>query len=240
MYGPVIRDVYIVECCTSGFGSVIINGTEFPIKGGDCYFLFPGDAVTHTTAFKNPREGLCCVMDGLQIGHVLGKAGISGTSPFAPSEAFGEIREAMTKIIEMKEENDAGADLRRTSLVYSILGSLMKYTSATQDKNIWIKKAIGIMETNYHMDLSVEKIASEIGLDRSYFSTLFKSQMGKSPHAYLTSLRIKKACTLIEQQHFSVSQSAISVGLDARNFSRLFKKETGKTPREHLATVLNK
>ena len=30
-YGPVIRDVYIVECCTAGYGSVIINGTEFSL-----------------------------------------------------------------------------------------------------------------------------------------------------------------------------------------------------------------
>lgn len=240
VYGPVMRDVYIVECCTSGYGSVIINGTEFPIKGGDCYFLFPGDAVTHTAAWKEPREGLCCVMDGFQIGQVLGKAGISGTSPFAPKEAFCEITDAVRKIIEMRDENDAGADLRRTSLVYSVLGTLMKYTSAVSDKNIWVKKAIGIMETNYHMDLKVENIACEIGLDRSYFSTLFKAQTGKTPHAYLTSLRIKKACALIERQYFSISQAAVSVGLDWRNFSRLFKKETGKTPREYLAKVQRK
>jgi AraC-like DNA-binding protein len=110
----------------------------------------------------------------------------------------------------------------------------MKYTSAVSDKNIWVKKAIGIMETNYHEDIKIEDIAFETGLDRSYFSTLFKAQTGKSPHAYLTSLRIKKACTLIEQQGFSISQAATSVGLDARNFSRLFKKETGKTPRAFL------
>ena len=235
VYGPVIRDIFIVECCTSGFGSVIINGTEFPLKKGDCYFLFPGDTVTHTAAKHEPREGVWCAMDGLQIGGVLTKAGITSKSPFAPPEAFEEITDVVKQVVEMREENDAGADLRRTSLVYSILGSLMRYTSATTDKNIWVKKAIGVMETNYHEDLKVEDIAFAIGLDRSYFSTLFKSQTGKTPHSYLTSLRIKKACTLIEQQNFSVSQASISVGLDFRNFARLFKKETGKTPREYLA-----
>ena len=234
VYGPVIRDIYIVECCTGGYGSVIINGTEYMLKKGDCYFLFPGDAVAHTAAKKEPREGVWCAFDGLEIGSVLRKAGITSTSPFAPSEAFFEITEIVRKVVDMKEENDAGADLRRTSLVYSILGCLMKYTSAVSDKNIWVKKAIGIMETNYHEDIKIEDIAFETGLDRSYFSTLFKAQTGKTPHAYLTSLRIKKACTLIEQQGFSVSQAATSVGLDARNFSRLFKKETGKTPREFL------
>ncbi|MBQ4040167.1 MAG: AraC family transcriptional regulator [Oscillospiraceae bacterium] len=232
VYGPVIRDVYIVECCARGFGSIIINGTEFPIKGGDCYFLFPGDAVTHTTAWQDPREGLCCVMDGLQIGELLTKAGISSTSPFAPREAFDEITSTVLKILETKEQNDAGADLRRTSLLYHIFGTLMKYTSTVRDKNVWVKKAIGIMETDYLKELKVEDIAYEVGLERSYFSSLFKACTGKAPHAYLTSLRIKKACALMERQGFSVSQAASAVGLDPRNFSRLFKKETGKTPSE--------
>lgn len=233
-FGPVIRDIYIVECCTEGFGSVIINGVEFPLKKGDCYFLFPGDTVTHTAAVKNPREGVWCAMDGLQIGATLHKAGISSMSPFAPPEAFEEITNAVSSVVDMREENDAGADFRRTSLVYSILGYLMKYTSTASDKNIWVKNAIGVMETNYHENISVEDIAFEIGLDRSYFSTLFKAQTGKTPHAYLTSLRIKKACTLMTENHFSVSEAALSVGLDARNFARLFKKETGKTPKEYL------
>lgn len=233
-FGPVIRDIYIVECCTDGFGSVIINGTEFPLQKGDCYFLFPGDTVTHTAAEVNPREGVWCAMDGLGIGAVLRKAGITSTSPFAPKEAFREITEAVSRVVDMREENDAGADLRRTSLIYSVLGALMKHTSVSSDKNIWVKKAVGIMETNYHESITIEDIAFEIGLDRSYFSTLFKAQTGMTPHAYLTSLRIKKACTLMGQQNISVSDAALSVGLDPRNFARLFKKETGKTPKEYL------
>ena len=145
-----------------------------------------------------------------------------------------KITDAVRQIVDMRDENDAGADLRRTSLIYSVLGALMRHTSVSSDKNIWVKKAIGVMETNYHENVTVEDIAYEIGLDRSYFSTLFKEQTGKTPHAYLTALRIKKACTLMKQQGISVSEAAQSVGLDPRNFARLFKKETGMTPKEYI------
>ena len=38
-FGPVIRDVYIFECCTEGKGSVIINEKEFSIrKGTDIWY----------------------------------------------------------------------------------------------------------------------------------------------------------------------------------------------------------
>ena len=73
-------------------------------------------------------------------------------------------------------------------------------------------------------------IAREIGLERSYFSVLFKEKTAVSPHKYLTSLRIRKACDLIEKERCSISEAAIATGLDPCNFARIFKKETGETP----------
>ncbi len=233
-YGPVVRDIYTVECCTGGYGSVIINGNEFFVQKGDCYFLFPGDVVVHTADMKNPREGVWCAIDGLQIGTALLEAGITSETPFAPPEAFGEITDFVTLACDMSEDKDGGAKFRRTALVYSILASLMKYSSISADKNTCVRKAIGFMETNYHTNLTVDRIAREAGLERSYFSMLFKAQTGKSPHGYLTSLRIKKACTLMNQNDMSISDIACSVGLDSRNFSRIFKKETGFTPLEYV------
>ncbi len=233
-FGPVIRDVYLVECCTCGFGSVIINGKEFPIKPGDCYFLFPGQIVTHAADCKEPREGVWCAMDGLQIGTILSRSGISADNPFAPADSSEKITKYVEEIVNMNDENDAGADLRRTSLIYSILGELLRYSSTVADKKMYVQRAIGIMETRYNEDINVEDIAFEIGLDRSYFSTMFKARTGYSPYSYLTSLRIKKACTLMEQKEISVSNVAVSVGLDPRNFSRLFKREIGKSPLAYI------
>ena len=231
--GPVQRDVFLIECCVSGYGGIEINGVNFPITPRSCYFLFPGDTVTHSADEVEPRCGFWCAMSGLQIASALKQAGISSSSPFAPPELFDEINSRLEEMYRTREENDLGADMRRTAHIYAILGALLR-TSTVTDKNSSVQKAIGYMETNYHMDLSVAALAGEIGLDRSYFSTLFKAQTGKTPHAYLTTLRIKKACTLMGQQNMSVSEAARSVGLDARNFARLFKKETGKTPKEYL------
>ncbi len=236
-YGPVIRDIYIVECCTGGYGSVIINDREFPLKSGDCFVLLPGDTVIHTADTKEPRCGVWCAIDGFSLGRVFARAGITSEAPFAPPEAFGEISSQLEQLILMRDETDPGADLRRTACIYSVLGTLLRTAPVSPDKNFWIQKAIGIMETRYHEALSVQAVANEVGLDRSYFSTLFKSQTGRTPHEYLTSLRIKKACTLIRRNDSSVGGAAASVGLDPQNFARLFKRETGKTPREYKKEI---
>lgn len=233
-YGPVIRDIFIVECCTAGLGSVVINGREFPVKRGDCYFLFPKDTVEHTADFSYPREGVWCAIDGYCIDGILRRAGISSTTPFAPSKAFEKITEYVTRICDMNREKSAWADLERTSLVYCVLSTLLKYSPNLSDKNLYVQKAIGYMEANYDKNISVEKIAKEVGLDRSWFSVLFKEATTFTPHAYLTSLRIKKACFLMKNQNYSVADTARATGLDVRNFSRLFKKETGLTPTQYL------
>ena len=93
------------------------------------------------------------------------------------------------------------------------------------------------METNYHTDVSVSTLASEVGLERSYFSTLFKEEMGMSTYANLTKLRIKKAKSLIKEDCFSIGEIAFAVGLDPQNFARIFQRETGKSPREYRSCL---
>lgn len=235
-YGPVVRDVFLVECCVSGYGTIIINNVEFPITPRTCYFLLPGDSVTHVTAKDEPRTGCWCAIEGLHIENALKRAGISSSSPFAPPEVFDEINAHVEELYATRDENDLGADLRRTAHIYSILGSLLRVGGST-DKNVWVEKAIGYMETNYPSDISIAALASEVGLERTYFSTLFKTHTGSSPHEYLTYLRIRKAASLVKDDELSMSEIAETVGLDPKNFTRIFKREIGMTPREYKRKV---
>lgn len=231
-YGPIIRDVYIIECCTGGYGSVIINDREFPVESGDCYVLLPGDTVTHTAALKDPRRGYWCALDGLELGRHLKKAGISAEAPFAPKDAFDELCSWIQKMVAEWGSGDGGESLRETACIYGFLGVLLRYRSQNGGDD-WIERALGLIEARFHEPLSVDEIAREIGLERSYFSVLFKEKTGLSPHRYLISLRISKACALMDGEHCSVADAAAAVGLDPRNFARLLKKETGKTPLEY-------
>ena len=232
-YGPVIRNIYIIECCTGGFGSIIINGRTFPIKAGDCYVMLPGDAIIQTADEVMPRRGYWCVADGARIGHYLAMAGISSDAPFAPPEAFDAIAGQLELLYQMREENDPGADLRRSACMYTIFGELLRGKTAAMDRGHIVRKAVSIMEARYNQPLTVEQIAGDVGLDRCYFSTLFKAETGTSPHCYLTGLRLEKACMLMEHEECTVAEAAISVGLDPENFARLFRRYMGVTPGEY-------
>ena len=229
VYGPIIRDIYIIECNTSGYGSVIVNGREFPVSPGDCYILFPRDTIIHTASFEKPRCGFWCAASGEETGRILKDAGISSENPFAPPELFDELMPEIREITRMHDDTDPGAELRRCGHLYNFLGLLMK-NNRTATNDDWLNHATGFMETQYMEDITVSDIAEAAHLHRTYFSVRFKEKTGMTPHAYLSSLRIRKACELMRKTNCQVSEAAELVGLDSVNFSRIFKKETGMTP----------
>lgn len=54
-YGPIIRNVYIIECCVEGYGSVIINEKNLPYHPEIATFFFPVIPL-HTQLTQQTRE----------------------------------------------------------------------------------------------------------------------------------------------------------------------------------------
>lgn len=230
-FGPVIRSVYILECCTGGKGSVIINGTEFPVSAGCCYMLLPGDTVVHTSDEAEPREGFWCALDGISVGVHVENAGITSAAPFISPTLFSPICHWLEQLTQLWVCRDAGAQLRQTACAYGILGVMLQNKPATEKSSL-IDTAVGLMQIHYPEPLSIAGLAEQVGLERTYFSDLFKQKTGYSPYQYLTRLRIQKACQLM-QEH-SISDTAYLVGMEPHNFGRVFKKEVGVSPRTYL------
>lgn len=229
VHGPNIYKCYYIECCTEGFFYLEINGKEFTIKKGDCYVLLPGDHITHRTTEKSPRSELSCSVRGLELKKAVQQAGITSDSPFVRAEAFNEICTSIKNLLTLNDSQSAKADYLRTAEIYKIMSHLLDDKAKIEVTSI-IKKATDIIDNEYMKDLSVDDIASRVGLERCYFSVLFKKHTGQTPHAYLNSVRVKMACMLITSTDLSIAEVALHVGLEPGGFARMFKREIGVTP----------
>ncbi|MCL1964565.1 MAG: AraC family transcriptional regulator [Firmicutes bacterium] len=71
-------------------------------------------------------------------------------------------------------------------------------------------------------------------MSKNYFSYLFKRDVGESLWAYLTSIRMSKAKTLLSDTNLKSLEIAYQVGYDNPSyFAKLFKKLNGQTPNEY-------
>lgn len=97
--------------------------------------------------------------------------------------------------------------------------------------NIHVRKALQYIGKNYSQQLTLEKVALDVGLSPNYFSKLFEHSMGTSFRDYLNHIRIEESERLLLSTNYSLTDIAIAVGYsDQSYFCRIFHKITGITP----------
>jgi AraC-like DNA-binding protein len=86
------------------------------------------------------------------------------------------------------------------------------------------------IDKHFADNINLDNIAGEAFFSKFHFIRLFKNTYGKTPHQYLTSVRIDKAKQLL-QTDISVRDVCFSVGFDSiSSFTGLFKRITSWTP----------
>lgn len=132
------------------------------------------------------------------------------------------------------------AELRQAAHFSLFLAELMSIRGANIKKRAektvqqeYIDAALRYIETNYHLDISVESIAKHVGINRSYLFRLFREEYGMSVHDYLIRVRMHAAREFLRQPNIQIKTVAASVGYEQFNFSRIFKRVIGMSPQEY-------
>ncbi len=87
------------------------------------------------------------------------------------------------------------------------------------------------IENNYYKKITLEKIAQMAHFSNSYFSRMFKLQMGISFTEYLNNVRVTQAKKMLIQTNKSIMEIAVDVGYCHGDYLSIqFKNKTGMTP----------
>lgn len=86
------------------------------------------------------------------------------------------------------------------------------------------------IDQNYHQLIDLDDIAGEASFSKFHFIRLFKEIYGKTPHQYLTDVRIEQAQQLLKNA-MPVNEVCYAVGFDSLgSFSLLFKRRMRMSP----------
>jgi AraC-like DNA-binding protein len=91
------------------------------------------------------------------------------------------------------------------------------------------------IDDRYADHINLGSIAGEAYFSKFHFTRLFKQAYGKTPHQYLTGVRIEKAMERLKTG-LPVSDVCYAVGFESlSSFCGLFKRIAGVTPSAYLA-----
>jgi len=135
--------------------------------------------------------------------------------------------------IDEIEEWFCGACLRINDEINNQINGEIKGNSMFECRNE-IKKALDYIENYYMKEISLQEISDNSNLSKTYFSQLFKQEIGKGFVEYLGEYRIEKARRMIENTDLKIYKISWDCGFNNyRYFAKLFKKITGKSPLEY-------
>ena len=97
-----------------------------------------------------------------------------------------------------------------------------------------IRRAIGLLRARPHKDLSIDELASQVGLSRSRFYDLFQLCTGFSPRTYLDMLCVETAVSRLSSGQGKIAELSAELGFSAQsNFTRFFLQQVGVPPSEY-------
>lgn len=100
-----------------------------------------------------------------------------------------------------------------------------------------IDAAIQLVQSEPH--LSMQEICTRIDLTEAFFSRSFKAVTGMNFSAYIRTVRIGRARTLLAETDLAVTEICYDSGFsNLSNFNRAFLLETGMTPRAYRKAAL--
>ncbi len=118
-----------------------------------------------------------------------------------------------------------------------ILTAFLLYTPTktnTYNYTYIAEEAITYINEHFAEDISVGKLAKQVGLSQYHFIRTFKRETGFTPHEYIINTRIASAKYLLKNTKLPIKSICIDTGFSCESvFSSAFKKHLGLPPAQY-------
>jgi AraC-like DNA-binding protein len=198
-----------------------------------------------------PHLALRLELDPPTISSVMVETGVApgrndmSVKSMAVSSLTHELLDAFLRLIrllDIKDDYRVVSHLVIREIIYRILkseqGPRLRQMAAFGGHTNRIAKAVQMLRSRFAESLSIEQIASELGMSVSSFHQHFKTATSMSPLQFQKMLRLQEARNLLLSEDLDASYVAVRVGYDdPSQFTREYKRLFGAPPKRDVSRV---
>lgn len=237
VWGPGVRDHYLIHFVMSGKGTYRVQGETYALSEGDMFYAWPHELIEYRADTEDPWSYCWVGFAGLDAASLMAQTDFAEASPVLHAADGAMPRALLLDIYESRGAKPYEI-CRMTGRLYAFLAFLME--SAKQETRRrragreHVDRACAFIAGNFASPITITDIASNVGVCRSLLNRAFRQYLGVSPMQYLTKYRMDQACGMLRRTDMPVKAVAYSVGYeDPLYFSRRFKENLGVSPREY-------
>ncbi len=244
-YLPKKRSCFRLYAIRNGRGSCTVNGRRYDMEAQDAMLIFPGWEDAFAADSKEGCTRIWIDFTGSRVEAYLQSAGFSGDRPSRRIRCIQQMEKILTQMLV--HQRRVSNQLRANGHFQVFLGELVEENASRMSgerlqqlrgpkTSEYVKNAMDYLSKHYPETIKIKELADIVGINRSYFASSFKKATGYSPKAYLLSLRMEKAKTLLVTTEMPIGSISTAIGYeDALAFSRIFKRHTGLSPTDYRA-----
>lgn len=215
-----------------------VHCAETRLKAGDMFLLFPGEWHTYRPLVRTGWKSYWIGFRGKNIDDRV-KAGFLG--PERPVYHVGysaDIEALYRQAYHAAVDEAAYSQQLMAGLVNHLIGMMYslernRELGKNQSQVDMVNRARLRIRESLESDLTIQRIAEDMGVSYSNFRKLFKEYTGLSPATYQQELRLQRAKELITTTDYSIKEIAYRLNFESPDyFSAKFKAKMGCKPRD--------
>lgn len=226
---------YLLVYVSKGAGWYSVKGKAYKVSEND-YFVLPYNAAVKLgSSREDPWSIYWAFFSGNQAAdimvHLMGK---NNVAPRVAKPLVGRIAQFNDILHHLELLENTENLVYANSRFYTFLCSfrLTVLSSRRHAKKDGVIQSIEFMRENIHGNVTLRDLAKAAGLSVSHYCALFKKKTMQSPLNLYTSMKVQRACQLLQNKDQTIKSIAYTLGFfDQYHFSKVFKQVMGISPK---------
>lgn len=234
---------HLFICCTEGTFDCIITNKTFTLSKGDIILAKVGSSINIENNPSVPLSIAWITFNGLISTGILRYSCLLKSFPICKVNDIDFFVNLINKMLLTHRHGSVHHILRDCYLLDFLMhiakAQYKKYYSTAQNNaKIYVTEALKYITIHYNDNISINELASYIGIDRSHLTYCFTQSIGISPKKIITLYKMFISAQELVETSKPIKIIAVEVGYhDPISFSKAFKLFHNVSPSEFRKNI---